>query len=272
VFLIDGIQTDLIDAGDRGLQYGDGLFETIAVEQGEPQRWPQHMARLQAGCERLGISLPDEQTLLEEARTLCADGRERTVLKVIVTRGSGGRGYRAFAGALSHRILSLHPRPDYPIAWQQEGIRIRVCETRLGLQPALAGLKHLNRLEQVLARSEWDDPDIAEGLMLDVGGRVVEGTMSNLFVVMDGRLVTPSLTNCGVAGIIRQEVMEAARTMGLACSEEELSLDDVEEADELFLTNSLIGVWPVREVEGRTYRVGATSRELAAHVEQVKEA
>ena len=272
VFLIDGIETDVIDAGDRGLQYGDGLFETVAVEQGRPQRWPRHMARLQAGCERLGIVPPDESILRDEVHTLCAEREEPAVLKVIITRGCGGRGYRAPANSTPRRILSLHPWPDYPPAWYREGVRVRVCRTRLGLHPALAGLKHLNRLEQVLARSEWDRPDIAEGLMLDAGGRVVEGTMTNLFVVMDGRLVTPALTNCGIAGIMRREVMEVAEAMGLSCSEEELGLDDVEEADELFLTNCLIGVWPVRELDGRSFRVGPTCRAIAARVGQAREA
>ena len=270
MFLIDGIETPLIDAGDRGLQYGDGLFETVAVVRGEPKRWPRHMARLRSGCERLGIPPPDESVLLDEARTLCAERTEPFVLKIIVTRGSGGRGYRAPDEPAPHRLLSLHPWPDYPATWQQEGVRVRVCETRLGFHPALAGLKHLNRLEQVLARSEWNDPEIAEGLMLDASGRVVEGTMSNLFVVMDGRLMTPSLANCGVDGLMRREVMEMTADMGLRCIEEELNLEDVEEADELFLTNTLIGVWPIRELAGRAYPIGPICQDIVARLDRTR--
>jgi 4-amino-4-deoxychorismate lyase len=259
--LIDGKDSDQIAADDRGLLYGDGLFETFAVHSGEPQLWTQHMARLVRGCVRLGIEPPSVDLLQAEARALCA-GSARAVLKIIVTRGSGGRGYRPPAPALPRRILSLHPWPDHPAHWPQQGVSVRLCDTPLGTNPRLAGLKHLNRLEQVLARAEWDDPDIAEGLMLDAAGGLVEGTMSNLFLVREGRLRTPALERCGVAGVMRARVLELAAQDGIACEVSDLGLADLQAADEVFVCNSIIGIWPVRRVQSMEFTPGPVTRFL----------
>jgi len=248
--LIDGIPAVVVPAADRGLQYGDGLFETIAVVDGRPCLWDRHLARLRAGCVRLAIPLPDPDLLQAEVLAL-AKGQGRAVLKLIVTRGEGGRGYRPPHPARPRRILRLHPWPDHPPAWRSAGVRVRYCRTRLGHQPLLAGLKHLNRLEQVLARAEWDDPDIGEGLMLDLDGTVVEGTQTNLFALTAGRLVTPLLDRCGVNGVVRQVVIETAWMQGLAVEEARLTPAELAQADALFLASSLAGLWPVRELDGR---------------------
>jgi 4-amino-4-deoxychorismate lyase len=248
--LIDGIPAVVVPAADRGLQYGDGLFETIAVVDGRPCLWDRHLARLRAGCLRLAIPLPDPDLLQAEVLSL-AKGQGRSVLKLTVTRGEGGRGYRPPHPARPRRILRLHPWPAHPPAWRSAGVRVRYCRTRLGHQPLLAGLKHLNRLEQVLARAEWDDPDIGEGLMLDLDGTVVEGTQTNLFVLTAGRLVTPLLDRCGVNGVVRQVVIETAWMQGLAVEEARLTPAELAQADALFLASSLAGLWPVRELDGR---------------------
>ncbi len=248
--LIDGERRELISARDRGLQYGDGLFETIAVRRQHTCLWPRHMARLEDGCHRLGIPMPDPERLAAEAATEVGDATQGA-LKLILTRGRGPRGYRVPESAVPMRVLECSPAPDFPIAWWSSGIRLRWCSTRLSINPQTAGLKHLNRLEQVLARSEWRDPAIAEGLMLDTQGRVVEGTMSNLFVMTAGRLVTPELSQCGVAGVMRALVIDTARTLGLSVSRVTLRPADLERADGLFMTNALVGIWPVRELQGR---------------------
>lgn len=263
-----------IDVQDRGLHYGDGLFETFAVINGEPVLWDRHMQRLQLGCRRLNFPAIDLALLRSEALSLSGDVTQG-VLKIIITRGSGGRGYRApsplsvqvtvasgvvppatlaepFASALpcASRILLLYPWPDYPIAFWSEGVAVRVCATRLGWNPALAGIKHLNRLEQVLARSEWDDVNVPEGLMLDIQGNVIEGTMTNLFVVRNGQLLTPDVSQCGVAGVMRSWILAYARTAGIPSAIAALALEEVISADEIFLCNSVIGLWPVREIMG----------------------
>ena len=188
MILINGVSKQHIEISDRGFQYGDGLFETIEVRDGQAVFLERHLERLNAGCHRLHIPFPGAELLSFEVKKLCREkacgiGSVRAVLKIIVTRGSGGRGYRQPDVIQPTRVLSLHPYPDYPEIYKEQGIVVRFCSTCLGLNPSLAGIKHLNRLEQVMARFEWNDPAIQEGLMLDVNGHVIEGTMTNLFYV-----------------------------------------------------------------------------------------
>jgi 4-amino-4-deoxychorismate lyase len=258
---INGVAGDCVDASDRGLLYGDGLFETMAVRNGRVSSWARHMARLLAGCERLGIPVVDTVQLAHEADELLADAGHG-VLKVIVTRGSGGRGYRVPETVVPRRILQLHPWPDFPPAAGEAGVAVRLCTTRLCHNPLLAGIKHLNRLEQVLARREWDDPQIGEGLLLDVDGRLVEGTMSNLFLVRGQSLLTPDLRRCGVAGIMRSVILEQAEQQSLTADIRALYSVDLLEADEVFLCNSIIGIWPVICVDGKPYRKGAITTRM----------
>jgi 4-amino-4-deoxychorismate lyase len=259
--LINGQASAGISSLDRGLLYGDGLFETIAVEHERPRFWLRHLARLVAGCERLGIPRPEGSVLLEESLALIT-GVERGVIKIIVTRGQGGRGYRPAADTFPTRIIQLHPWPEYPETCHGSGVRVRLCRQRLGRNPELAGIKHLNRLEQVLARGEWDDPGILEGLLLDEDEHPVAGTMSNLFIIRGRVLMTPELVRSGVAGILRTVVMELAASMPMPLQVRALGLDDLREADEVFLTNSLIGIWPVIAVDDRPYRKGALTCRL----------
>jgi 4-amino-4-deoxychorismate lyase len=259
--LIDGAPGERIPVTDRGLSYGDGLFETLALADAGPCLWGRHLERLDAGCRRLGIAAPDHGMLRREAAQAIA-GRNDGVLKIILTRGNGGRGYRPDPAARPRRILLCFPGPEYPASWAVEGVQVRFCATQLGRNPRLAGIKHLNRLEQVLARAEWANPAIAEGLMLDSEGLVIEGTMSNLFVERDGRLLTPRLDRTGVAGVVRTLVLEQARAQGIVCEERDLKPHELLAADALFLTNSLIGIWPVRRLEERRYSLGALTLTL----------
>lgn len=257
--LINGEAADRIDVADRGLQYGDGLFETIAVVNGRIGLWERHLERLAAGCRRLGLAPPDPQRLRQEVEQVAGDG-ERTVVKIVVTRGRSARGYRPDDSAEPTRIVRALPWPDLPAA-APEGVRVRWCALRLARQPRLAGLKHLNRLEQVLARAEWRD-EYAEGLMCDTEGLVIEGTMSNLFVVYQGVLTTPDLSESGVAGVVRAEVLARAPALGIPVAVRPVTPAMVEAAEELFLTNSLIGLWPIRQLETRDYVVGKITQAL----------
>ena len=258
--LVNGVAVDTVSARDRGFQYGDGLFETIAVSRGTPLLWERHAQRLLAGAVRLDMPPPETALLRAETDRLCR-GVERGVLKIIFTRGISGRGYRPDASASTTRALSLSPWPDYPPSWSGEGVVVRLCQTRLASQPRLAGLKHLNRLEQVLARAEWDD-EYAEGLMQDESGNIVEGTMTNIFLVEGATLRTPDMTRCGVEGVMRGAVLEQAGRLGITCRVGPVTAIQLEQADELFLTNSLIGLWPVRRIENRSYTIGQTTRKI----------
>ena len=259
--LVNGEAADCVSSMDRGLLYGDGVFETLCVEQGAPVFWRRHMKRLLAGCERLAIDGIDVDMLCEEARTLAA-GVDRGVLKIIITRGSGGRGYGTGNCDSATRILQRYPAADYPAAYRQGGVNVRMCRIRLSHNPRLAGIKHLNRLEQVLARSEWNDPGIQEGLVLDLQDRLVEGTMSNVFLLKGGMLFTPDLSRCGVAGIMRSVVMELAERSGLPVQVATVRREELAESGEVFLCNSLIGIWPVRCIDDRDYVVGPVTRQL----------
>ena len=247
---------------ERGLHYGDGLFETIACLGGRPRFLDLHLERLRAGCARLGIPFPAPQELRREILTLAA-GPKRAIVKLLLTRGPAlARGYGT-SGAEQPTRVTLRYR------WEQEdprlaaeGVPVRTAALRLGENPALAGLKHLNRLEQVLARREWNDAGIAEALMFSTGGRLISGVMSNLFLVAGGVLRTPRLDRCGVAGIMRQVVLREAARAGIAAEEAGLDDADLARTRELFLTSAVIGLRPVRSVDGRSCEVGALTREL----------
>ncbi|MGR8933174.1 MAG: aminodeoxychorismate lyase [Gammaproteobacteria bacterium] len=270
MILINGANDHCIPFTDRGFQYGDGLFETIEIQDGQAVFWQRHLRRLENGCRRLSIPFPDIALLSGEAHILYRNA-EQAVLKIIVTRGSGGRGYRQPEHIAATRALSLHPFPQYPAALQYEGITARFCNTPLGSNPALAGLKHLNRLEQVLARAEWQDPEISEGLMLDMHGGVIEGTMSNLFIVKNGLLHTDALQQCGVAGIVREVLLEACARHGQPVALRPLPRSEVLSADAIFVTNSLIGLWPVRALEDRRFAVNCPLlRRMSAWLSEYK--
>lgn len=246
-FLVDGQRADTVSLMDRGLQYGDGLFETMAVSAGTPHCWARHLNRLVLGCNRLDLAPPEAATLEAEAVNLSAGGTG--VLKIIVSRGESGRGYTPPLHAVPTRIMGWFPGPHRP--HPENGVEACICATPMGLNPALAGIKHLNRLEQVMARAEVARQGTQEGIMLDVEGRMVSGTMSNLFLVRGKSLVTPELQRCGVAGIVRDLVIEHAGDWGLVPEVRDVPASELESADELFFTNSLIGVWPVRRAGSR---------------------
>lgn len=261
VCLINGEPGDSIPIDDRGLQYGDGLFETIAVRDGIPEFWERHMQRLLHGCERLRIPPPSVAQLRAEAARLQGISGP-AVLKIIITRGSGGRGYRAPVPTQPTRILIATAWPEYPRAYGEQGVKLRVCHHRLGCNPGLAGMKHLNRLDQVVASSEWDGTEFAEGLMLNEQEQVIEGTFTNVFLVRHGRLCTPAVGRCGVSGIMRGVIMDMASDLDISCAELDIACDVLYGASEIFLTNSLIGIWPVRALGEWKAEPGPITRRL----------
>lgn len=268
--LINGLATREVDVADRGFQYGDGVFETIEVIRATPLFLPRHLERLRLGCAKLSIPFPGTETLGLEVEKVCG-GCERGVLKIQVTRGVGGRGYRHLQPVTATRVLSLHPYPGYPENFYNPGVRVRMCETRLGCNPGIAGIKHMNRLEQVLGRQEWAGDEVQEGLMLDQDDYVVEGTMTNIFLVKDTMLSTPELDRCGVSGIMRNLVIENAKNQGIPLAIRRLTKDDVFAADEMFLTNSLIGCWPVRQLEDQIYPVGPVTLRVSQGIDELKQ-
>jgi 4-amino-4-deoxychorismate lyase len=258
---VNGNPDNLITVTDRGFQYGDGLFETLAVKAEQIPLLDYHLQRLYAGCRRLQLQAPPEKTLRAELLTAAA-GQRMAVLKLIVTRGDAGRGYHFPPVHQSKRVLMRYPWPTYTPEWLDRGVHLKICDTRLGHNVRLAGLKHLNRLEQVLARSEWSEVDqVQEGLMLDEEGSIIEGTMTNVFAWLShGVLATPDLRLCGVAGVMRRLLLTKAEQAGVALRVASLSLNDFMQAQEIFVCNSIIGVWPVSAIGHWKYSVGSMTR------------
>lgn len=258
--LVNGQAAVHVDAQDRGLSYGDGVFRTVRVADGQPRWWPDHMATLARDCARLGL-LPPDQADLDGDLAALSPLPDYGVLRVTVTRGQGPRGYRMPAHPRCSRIVTCWA--DAPVAAPAEGLTLRVCQLRLGYQPALAGIKHLNRLENVLARAEWNDDAIDEGILLDQDGRVVSGVMSNVFIWRDAGLQTPRLDLCGVAGVARSRLMRRARAAGIRVDEAEFDLVALLEADEVMLSNSLTGLRRVGRLGDRRWTGPIISPRLA---------
>lgn len=256
MILVNGIAADSVAANDRGLYYGDGVFRTMTMRGGKVLQWPLHFAKLQADCLALGIECPSGNALAPDIAAI-ASATPDCIVKIIVTRGAGLRGYALLAQASPTRIVIASPLAmnTHAVA----GVHLHLCVLRLAYQPALAGVKHLNRLENVLARAEWNDAAIAEGLLCDQDGNAIGGTMSNLFIVEGGALVTPDLTRCGVAGVTRQRVMRIAQCNSLRCTIENIPLQRVYDADELFLVNSVIGLWPVARLAHKSWMPGTVT-------------
>ena len=262
--LLNGQPASEITLLDRGLAYGDGLFETILVHRGKPVFLAEHLTRLQHGCQQLGMQLDLAALQSELASILAGQTGPDNVLKVMVTRHASGRGYRP-GSAACNRILSLHAAPDYRQQQPGQGIAAFVCRQRLARQPALAGLKHMNRLEQVLASREWPDESFMEGLMLDTGGLVIEGTRTNLFAVIDGKLLTPDLSQSGVNGVMRAVLL---KHFGSAVTVATFTLAELKQAQEIFVCNSINGVWPLLSLQSAAqtwhYEVGQRARQAQA--------
>ena len=257
---VDGQPADALSLKDRGLAYGDGLFETIAVRGGQPVLLERHLQRLAEGCSRLALAA-DHRLIHAELVAYAAELGDG-VLKLILTRGDSQRGYAFDPAAAPRRILQGNPPAHYPSVYAEHGVRLFPCATRLASQPLLAGLKHLNRLEQVLARAEWQGPECAEGLMLDVDARVIEGVFSNLFIVRDGVLLTADLRRCGVAGVMRGELLFQAKSLGIPTDITDISLEQLQQADEVFVCNSVYGIWPVNAYAALSWPVGPLTRKL----------
>jgi 4-amino-4-deoxychorismate lyase len=272
--LINGVATGGVSALDRGLHFGDGLFETIACLRGRPRFLTLHLERLAQGCRRLAISAPAAGCLREEIERLAGE-HDRSIVKLIVTRGPATvRGYAVSGREQATRVAIRYPWPVEDPGLQQRGVSARVAAMRLGENPALAGLKHCNRLEQILARSE-PDATAAEALLLSRSGKLVSGTMTNVFLV-DGppqspRLRTPAIDLCGVQGVMRRVVLREAARSGITATECDLWPADLAAAAEVFLTNARVGIWPVSRLQERELTPGPVTRRLQSQLQPLLE-
>lgn len=257
---IDGVAADRVAAADRGLHYGDGLFETMRLHAGRVPLLARHLARLTAGCRYLGLPYPGDELLADDVAALVAAGPGDAVVKIILTRGEGGRGYAPPSRPAGCRIVARYPLPPLRPA----PLVLGLCRTRLGSSPALAGLKHLGRLEQVLAAAEVESGGWDEGLMLDAAGAVIEATRHNCFYLRHGGIWTPPVSLSGVAGVMRALVLAQLPGLGLAGGEAPLRYDELHEIEGLFLCNAVAGLQPVARVAELKFGVPAVLLQLRA--------
>jgi 4-amino-4-deoxychorismate lyase len=264
---VDGVRGDALPADDRGLHYGDGLFETIGVRRGVARFLDAHLARLAAGCARLGIGFSSMAELRAEIAAAIALAPPRAVLKIIVTRGSAvRRGYAPQGTESARRLLSLWSDAGLPNSIA-EGVALHQAAFSLSENPALAGIKHLSRVENVMAAAEAAAAGAFDALLLDGTGQVISGAMSNIFLVRAGRVLTPRLDRCGVAGVMRAVVLRECGSSGIVAEEGRVTLDALFAADEAFITNVRLGVVPVLRVGEHSYHMTTVARRLGAHIE-----
>lgn len=268
--LVNGVEGAALSTDDRGLQYGDGLFETMAASNGKVKRFDRHMARLAEGCHRLGMPMPAVELIDADCHKVL-EGLGTAVVKLMVTRGPGPRGYPPPLEPTPTRIV-VSTAGYASGAEATRPLVVRVCETRLGRNPRLAGMKHLNRLEQVLAGAELREPVVDEGLMRSTDDRLISGTAANLFLVRKGRLLTPQISDCGISGVMRDVILRLAAQLGIETEIADYTLADLERSDELFLTNSVRGIRPVGFVEGvKTFTATAVTTRLREALEAADE-
>ncbi|GAA4085670.1 aminodeoxychorismate lyase [Zhongshania borealis] len=264
--LLDGQLAPGVAFDNRGLSYGDGLFETVLIRGGKPLWLDEHLQRLAQGAHRLAIPCNLALVKRDCSRLLADLGPKDAILKITLTRGSVARGYSPLS-ADSHRIVSVSPTsPSSKEQWQ-EGVAIGLCNTKLARQPLLAGIKHLNRLEQVLAAGEMRRRGFVEGLVQDDAGKIIEATRSNVFIARAGSIVTPLLNDCGVDGIMRQQIILAAKRLGLKIKVAAVEMSALRNADEVFICNSVIGIWPVTKIECMHKHIGPLCRQLQREFE-----
>ena len=271
-YLINGSFDHVISPFDRGFAYGDGVFRTMKMVDGLPENWPLHYQKLVADCAAINIVCPSAELLMSDLQQLFSPiGLPEDLLaiaKIIITRGEGSRGYTPPAITAPMRVVTKSAMPQYSEIRFSEGVSLTVCETRLASQAKLAGIKHLNRLENVLARMEWTDAHmtngIADGIMLDSADHVIECTSANIFARFGDTLMTPSLHQCGVAGITRQRIIDLAYTLSLKAKIEVIDLPTLLSADEVIICNSLYSAWQVKSIQEKTIKTGTLAANIRA--------
>ncbi|PCJ99591.1 MAG: aminodeoxychorismate lyase [Alteromonadaceae bacterium] len=261
--IINGEPGGTLDPKDRGLAYGDGFFETLLYDQGALQNWRLHWQRMRKSANVLQIDLPNESTILNDITKLALNPQTPATVKIIITRGPGGRGYSPKNCHNSTVILSQSPVPNYSLA-KQNGVELALLKTPLSEQHSLAGLKHLNRLNQVMARLELEQTDCFEGVLCNREGHVREVIASNIYLVSEGQVITPPLHDCGVEGTIRAKLLNRANNCKYPIKEQEFSVEQLLQADEVFISNSLMGICPVKQIAQQHFPLGEVSGYFSA--------
>ncbi len=272
ISLINGKFQNTISVLDRGLAYGDGFFETMLWDSyGKNEEkigvefWNRHLKRINKGCKLMKINIPVEKEILNQRNKILlkskANGINSGLLKLIITRGVGGRGYRFEKNMKANLIFLSFEKPQLEFKNYESGVRVRVCKTKLSINDNLSGLKHLNRLDSVLARSEWED-DSFEGIFVDAKKNIIEGTMTNVFFIKKSVLITPKILDSGISGVMRQVVIDKGKRFFDEVIEKKINLNELKKFDQMFLTNSVLKILPVKLFNNYKYSIKKNQTDL----------
>ena len=266
----NGELAEQIDISDRGFQFSDGFFETILLAEGKAPLIAEHKARIKQSAQRLRINVDDG--LIDSTVSLAIDSvkNAQAILKIIVTRGSGGQGYKGSMVTQANIAGVLRDYSPLPVTALKSGVEVMCCEYVLPSNPVLAGMKLLGSMNYVMASFELSESNAFEGLLCDDEGFYVEGTRTNLWLVKGNRIITPDLSRCGVAGVMRRYILDYARSL----ENIEWDFRRVDETllmtcDEIFLTNAVFGVIPVCAIlNKRELKPGKITQRLMAWLNQ----
>ena len=272
---VNGVIGAQVSPLDRGFAYGDGVFETCRMINAKIPLWDFHKERLLDSCKKLSIAveLHSVETQLKDLISFLGPENANATVKITVTRGQGGRGYGVPDNISPTIVIGIFAATPYSDSYFSEGVVTQVCQLRLSCSQHLAGLKHLNRLEQILARAEWNDENIAEGILFDTYNHLVEGVFSNIFLVKNSELFTPDLSESGVAGVMRRVIVEnIAPELAIKTHIGRYEIQDLINADEVFLCNSNYGIWPIRKIlaeQAKEFIAGNITRKLQTHLNKI---
>ncbi len=265
MYLINGIASQTLAVNDRGLAFGDGFFTTAKITSGTILHWHDHLARLEDCAQRLFITDISWEKLTRECQQIAAN-TDIGVLKVVITRGAGGRGYSTQDCFEPTRIVSVHPYPDFYSQWRQQGIKLYACQFTIGSNTKLAGLKTLNRLDQVMIKRELEENNAVEGLVCDEAGVMVETCTANLYWVKAGVIFTPMLDRAGINGVMQKQIHRMAEQKDIPYKQIHASADSLITAEEVFISNSLMGIVPVSQYKMRHFDIGKLCRRLQKEI------
>ncbi|EPE37642.1 Aminodeoxychorismate lyase [Candidatus Photodesmus katoptron] len=256
---VNGKLSSSISVMDRSFQYGDGCFTTMLVFEGKIQHWDMHVKRMEECLHFLNIALPNWEKVykwLMEARLK----NRKSGLKLHITRGKGHFGYNSQGIESPNITISHFLVPNHYKRLIRYGLELGVCNQNLGINPLLAGYKHNNRLEQVLLKLEINRLGLFDAIVLDIKKNLIETTIANLFWVKNNIIYTPSLENAGVNGITRQLVIQFSSSKNLKLIIDNFQFQCLDDAEEIFITNSILGVVPVIKIISKHYNIGKVTR------------
>ena len=266
IVLINGAKQSKTTVFNRNTQFGDGLFETCVVESKNILFWSYHIARLNKGCQKLGIGNVDESFWLSDIRKALSVSRlNNCVVKIMLSRGESLRGYGFESGIKPVRIVIVSEMPEIK---PRQNLTLDFCDSGYASNPKLAGIKHCNRLEQILARADLKGD---EGIMLDEDSNIISVTQGNIFSIYANTLHTPRLDKCGIEGTRRAIILEIASELGMQINVGPLSVDELMESDEVFISNSVMEIQSITQIGDMSFASNGVTGLIRTAFEEKKQ-